>query len=75
MYYIVKTLIALDLYCSIVCKTNSNLSMILTLWGCIMSELIRHRGFLGHEKIIYVIDEKIDGDYDRIDGEWIWCCE
>jgi hypothetical protein len=40
-----------------------------------MSELIRHKGFWGHEKIIYTIDEKKKGEYDEIDGEWIWCCE
>lgn len=40
-----------------------------------MSELIRHKGFWGHEKIIYVMDENKEGDYDKIDGEWIWCHE
>lgn len=40
-----------------------------------MSELIRHKGFLGHEKIIYIMDEKQKGSYDKIDGEWIWCCD
>ena len=41
-----------------------------------MADLIRHRGVLGHEKIVYLIEENKKGDYNnKIDGEWIWCCD